>query len=219
MRISALAEATDVPVPTLKYYLREGLLHGGRTTSRTQAEYDESHVERVRLVRALTGVGGLSLATARRVLETVESGEVERIGVLATAQRSLLGEDNLPPTSCGAAPGLSPDGEPVARPSRALDWLTAQGWMVYPDDPMVEQLDAAWRACDDAGIGLDEERLARYAEGVLQIAETDVDAVPAEPAAAARQVVLGTVLLDPVLSLLRRLAQQHVAVTRYGPEI
>ena len=40
MRISALSEATGVPVPTLKFYLREGLLHPGEATSRTRAEYD-----------------------------------------------------------------------------------------------------------------------------------------------------------------------------------
>ena len=29
MRISELAERTGVSIPTLKYYLREGLLHAG----------------------------------------------------------------------------------------------------------------------------------------------------------------------------------------------
>ena len=38
MRISDLAETTGVPVHTLKYYLREGLLMPGEATSRTRAE-------------------------------------------------------------------------------------------------------------------------------------------------------------------------------------
>ena len=37
MRISALAQATGLPVATVKYYLREGLLHPGVATSATQA--------------------------------------------------------------------------------------------------------------------------------------------------------------------------------------
>ncbi|GMA88788.1 hypothetical protein GCM10025868_40380 [Angustibacter aerolatus] len=47
-----------MPVATVKYYLREGLLPPGTPTSRTQAQYDEEHVRRLRLVRALLDVGG-----------------------------------------------------------------------------------------------------------------------------------------------------------------
>ena len=42
--------------------------------------------------------------------------------------------------------------------------------------------------------------------------------VPADPVAAVRQVVVGTVLVDPVLSALRKLAQQHTAVTQQAAE-
>ena len=37
MRISALAAAAGLPVATVKYYLREGLLQSGVATSATQA--------------------------------------------------------------------------------------------------------------------------------------------------------------------------------------
>jgi len=59
MRISQLSQASGVPVATIKYYLREGLLHDGRLTSATQAQYDETHLARLRLVRALLGAGGV----------------------------------------------------------------------------------------------------------------------------------------------------------------
>ncbi|HET7822095.1 MAG TPA: MerR family transcriptional regulator, partial [Ornithinibacter sp.] len=49
MRISELSQASGVPLPTVKYYLREGLLMPGEATSRTRAEYGPAHVERVRL--------------------------------------------------------------------------------------------------------------------------------------------------------------------------
>ena len=42
MRISALATAADLPLATVKYYLREGLLHPGAATSATQASYDDT---------------------------------------------------------------------------------------------------------------------------------------------------------------------------------
>lgn len=201
MRISALAQETGVPVPTLKYYLREGLLQPGESASRTQASYDRSHVERVRLVRALTEVGGLSIAATKEVLTAISDPDAERLRVLGTAHRSLPTGDSAVPES-----------------SRAARWVGSRGWKVLPGDPLIDQLERVWRACDEAGLGVDEARLSAYAGAVEEIARIDVDAVPDEPADAVRQVVLGTVLLDPLLSALRRLAQQHESVTRYASE-
>lgn len=212
MKISGLAEATGVSVATLKFYLREGLLHAGVARSRTQADYDASHVDRIRLVRALSDTGGLDLATIRRILTTLDAPDLDRLGVLGAAQRSLLGADfvEISP-ECDGAPGCEGERES----SRARDWLAARGWRIDRRDPVVDELDRAWAACDVAGIGLDEARMDEYAQAVERIATVDVDSVPADPPAALRQVVLGTVLVDPVLVALRRLAQQHVSVTRH----
>lgn len=206
MRMSGLAEATGVPVATLKYYLREGLLHPGAATSRTQAVYDDSHVQRVALIRALSEVGGLSLATVGRVLEAIEDPHVERTGVLGAAQRSLYGLEVV---------RIPERVDPAWPSSRAHDWLAARGWRVDPQDPVIDELNRAWSACDNAGIGLTEQRLDAYADAVERIAGVDVDSVPDDPQAALRQVVLGTVLLDPLLAALRRLAQQHTAASRH----
>jgi DNA-binding transcriptional MerR regulator len=73
VRISELSRNSGVPVPTIKFYLREGLLHEGIRTSATQAQYDESHQARLRLIRALVGPGGCSIATAHRVIEAIEN--------------------------------------------------------------------------------------------------------------------------------------------------
>lgn len=197
VRLAELSESSGVSVATLKYYLREGLLHAGRSVSRTQADYDGTHVERVRLVRALSEVGGLSLSTVGRVLEVITSPGQDWITVLETAQRSLARN-----------PADGPRG------ARASAWIQARGWQVNPLDPVIDDLERAWAACDDVGLGLDEERLSAYADHVEGVARIDVDTVPADPEGAVRQVVLGTVLVDPVLAALRRLAQQHVSVSR-----
>lgn len=203
MKISELASATDVGVPTLKYYLREGVLHPGEVRSRTQASYDDSHVERVRLVRALTGVGGLSIAAVRRVLDVIEDPGVGPTDVMAAAAASLYEPEPEP----------APEPAPAeADGSSARELVDDLGWHIYPDDPALTALDEAWSACSDAGIGLDADRMRRYATSMHGVAETDVSSVPADPAGAVRQVVLGTVLVDPVLLSLRRLAQQDVAV-------
>lgn len=207
MKISELSAATGVPVATLKYYLREGLLQPGEALSRTSASYGDDHVERVRLIRALTSVGGLSLATTRQVLEVIADPGTSRVDVLGAAQRALLGEDFVTgPDGDGADEGEVP-------PSRARAWLAGAGWQVNPQDPVIDDLDTAWAACDAAGLGLDEARMTQYAEAVQGIARVDVDSVPSDPAGAVRQVVLGTVLVDRVLAPLRRLAQQHIAVS------
>ena len=211
MRLAELSSTTGVPVATLKYYLREGLLHPGRALSRTQADYDASHVERVRLVRALTEVGGMSLAAVGRVIDVITSPSDERLQVLEAAQRTLARD--------GSATATCDDGEGVeVQRGRVHEWMDRRGWQVNPADPFIDDLERAWAACDDVGIGLDEERMDRYADHMEGVAEVDVRSVPAEPGAAVRHVVLGTVLVDPVLVALRRLAQQHVSRTLDRPD-
>lgn len=226
MRISELATTTGTPLATVKFYLREGILPPGRRLSRTQAEYGDAHVERLRLVRALAGAGGLDLATIRRVLSVIDDPAPERLRVLEAAQRALT----APARATGAAPGDGedphagsvgavdaaappPGGDPAPGEVRVRDWVRARDWRVDPRDPVLADLAEAWTACDTADIGLTAERLDGYADAAERIARWDLASVPAEPAAAVRQVVLGTVLLEPVLAALRRLAQQHLAVT------
>lgn len=218
MKISELARKTGVPVATVKYYLREGLLPAGEPLSRTSADYGQAHVDRVRLVRALTEVGGLSLATTRRVLTVIEDPGLDPQDVMGVAARSLYGEGyvEVPPEE-DEPRGEAPSSHRRTPPSRGEEWVSRRGWQVDLRDPAVDDLDQAWAACETADLGLDEERLDRYADAAEIIAGVDVGSVPEEPSAAVRQVVLGTVLVEPVLEALRRLAQQHTAVSQHGP--
>src|SRR3954471_106167 len=72
MWISELAARSGLPVPTIKYYLREGLLHPGEAVGATRARYDESHVQRLRLVRALIEVAGMRLDDVRQVIVAID---------------------------------------------------------------------------------------------------------------------------------------------------
>ena len=56
---------SGVPVPTIKYCLREGPPRPGELTSPDQAQYDESHLRQLQLIRALAEAGGLSIAHRR----------------------------------------------------------------------------------------------------------------------------------------------------------
>jgi DNA-binding transcriptional MerR regulator len=88
LRISELSSQTGIPIATIKFYLRENLLHEGVRTAATQAQYDKSHVARLRLIRALLGAGGLSVVAAQRVIQAIDEppdSMHELLGVAAAA--------------------------------------------------------------------------------------------------------------------------------------
>ena len=59
--------------------------------------------------------------------------------------------------------------------------------------------------------------LDRYAEQMFSLASDEVASVPSSsPAEAVRYVILGTVLIEPVLLALRRLAQQEASARRFA---
>jgi DNA-binding transcriptional MerR regulator len=202
MRISELARSTGVSLPTVKYYLREGLLPAGRPTAATQAEYDPSHAARLRLIRALVDVGGLSLSAVRSVLDALDSGP-DQIG-------DAIGQAH-------GAISAAPEG--AQEPRRALEAMASLGWSIHPRSPALWQLDAALAAAEEVGIPSSEVRVRTYAQAALEVADLDIAEIPSgdapeDAAAAVAFVVLGTVLYEPVLLALRRLAQQHVYATR-----
>ena len=199
MRISELAETTGVPVHTVKYYLREGLLMPGEVTSRTRAEYGPQHVERVRLVRALVEHGGVGIAGVRSILTALTAPPPSRHELLGVAHSAL-------PT-----PG---DEGPVSDEITAL--VADLGWHVCAGAPATRALTAAVAAARAAGVPVSGESLRRYAEAMADVAAVDVDMAlsATDSAAAMHTVVLGTVMVDPVLVALRRMAQEAVSAQR-----
>ncbi|MCE9669767.1 MerR family transcriptional regulator [Myxococcus stipitatus] len=201
MRISELVERTGVPLATLKYYLREGLLPSGEATSATRAEYGEAHVRRVAVIRALTETVGLSVQKTREVLQLIDRPEDDLFQTLGSAIAAL------PPSVTQEAGAEYP---------RAKAVLAKLGQRYDPGFAAVAQLEQALAAAEAAGIPLDDERLAVYGPHVRAIAEFDVRSVPREPTAAVEYAVLGTALHEPVLVALRRLAHQDIAARLFG---
>lgn len=199
MRISELSSRTGVPVATVKYYLREGLLPAGRLTSSTQAQYDEAHVARLRLVRALLGPARLSIAQVKDVLAAVDEPAEGLFTTLGRAQHATASAE--PPVDL--------------EPARRL--VERAGWDVDPDSPEIGELAAALAAIEDAGFTVPPANLERYLAGIRDIAQTEIDNVPEHsPEGAVQYAVLGTILVEPVLLALRRLAHQDAAGRRFG---
>lgn len=199
MRMSALSERTGVAVATLKYYLREGLLPAGTATARTQALYDDSHVERVRLIRALTESAGLSLAEVHAVLAALDHPPTARHDLLGAAHEILLTREDR------RAPAEDTDDEWTER-ARTLAARCGG------TSTLVPRLATQLRAAAAGGAVLSDDLLDTYADAAARIAEADVTSVPEDPAAAMRQVVVGTLLTDPVLLTLRRIADEGVSM-------
>ena len=201
MRISQLAAATGVPVATIKYYLREKLLHEGVLTSATQARYDDSHVRRLKLIRALIGSAGLSVAATRELLAGAENPPASAHDLLGLAHRAVTRP--------------VPDDVDVA-PAREL--VRRWGWAEHAcDSATLAALAQALSGLASAGFDLPPSGLDRYARAMQDVAEADVGGVPTDsPEAAMRYVVLGTVLMEPVLLAMRRLAQQSASLQRFG---
>jgi DNA-binding transcriptional MerR regulator len=200
MRISELSRVAGVPVATVKYYLREGLVPPGRATGATQALYDETHLARLRLARVLVQVGGLSVTAARRVLTALDEPHRSRhefLGVVHSALPPVL------PVESGT--------------SRAYALTESLGWQVRPEASALRQLERALEALDEVGAPASEDGLSKYARLARRIAEVDLASVSTgstEDAAVA--VVTGTVLWEPVLLALRRLAQEAVSADLLG---
>src|SRR4051812_10865904 len=103
MRMAALSRASGVPVPTIKFYLREGLLPPGRRTSPNQSQYDEAHVRRLALIRSLTEIGGYSLATVADVLQVAEDREAPPSRLFAVLSGTVVARITERPAA-GAEP-------------------------------------------------------------------------------------------------------------------
>jgi DNA-binding transcriptional MerR regulator len=201
VRISELARRAGVPVGTVKYYLREGLLPAGTPTSATQAQYGAEHVARLGLIRVLVGTGGLSIAAARAALQVIDDPAPSIHDVIGTAHQAIG------PVRTAAPEDIE----------RARELVVGRGWRVAHDSPGLAQLGAALAACDAAGITGMEHLVERYAAAAEQLAAFDVAGVPTtSPADAVRFVVVGTVLLEPLLLALRRLAQQDASARRFA---
>jgi len=204
LRISQLAAATEVPVATIKYYLREKLLHEGVLTSATQARYDDSHVRRLKLIRALIGTAGLSVSATREVLLGLENPPESGHDLLGIAHHAVA--------------RTAPDDVDLSSAQALLDhW----GWGAETCDRDTQAaLARALHGLSEAVFEANTALLDRYATAMQDIAAADVESVPTDsPEAAMRHVVLGTLLMEPVLLAMRRLAQQSASFRRFGETV
>lgn len=207
MRVSELSRTSGVPLPTIKYYLREGLLHRGETTSPNQARYDGSHVRRLRLIRALLEIGALPVATVRDVLDAVDDPEL--------SVHSMLGRATHPLTSVPAGDEDDPD---VATAIAEVDELVRRaGWHVSPDAPARRAAASVMVRMRALGQDHFADQLDDYARAAERIAEADLRPLASMTGReeVAEAALVGTVLGDALVSALRRMAQESFSAKQF----
>jgi DNA-binding transcriptional MerR regulator len=202
MRIGELSARTGVPVATIKYYVREGLLPGGERISHNQVSYGEDHVRRLRLVRALVETGSLPIAKVREVLAEVEEPHRDLDGTLGVVARAL---------SAHWEPPQEPKPEDLEAAHAIMD---RHGWhRVNRGIPQINVL------ADVIGrlrlLGLDDMvgLVDQYAEAAQSVAEADLRLLSTreDRDEILETMIVGTVLGDALVSALRRIAQVEIS--------
>ncbi|WP_224274505.1 MerR family transcriptional regulator [Streptomyces sp. LS1784] len=199
MRISNLSRLTGTPVGTIKYYLREGLLPPGRSLGATLTLYGDEHVQRLRLIRAMTARGGLSIAATRDVLTAIDQ-PLEPLDTLRVVHYAL-------PTPVDATETDAVD-EHAPQVDRLLD---AMGWDISEESPHRRALAASLMDLSRLGMEYSTEELLPYAELAAAAARLDFDRIEGieDRLRLAEHAAIVVLLLEPVLAVLRRLAQEN----------
>lgn len=220
MRLSQLSAAAGLSPTTVKWYLRIGLLPRGEATATNQAIYDDAHLHRLRLIRALVEVGGLRTEAVREVLAAIDDPHRPMNDVLSVARRACAHDD----------------AEPSLRSTELTDsFLAHRGWDVDPTSPARRELAAVLSAVAALQPAIGDivtgpvvtgpvneedsviELLDPYADAVEPLAETEIANTRSDLPRdlLTERVVAGTVLMERALAALRKLAQEHYAARQF----
>ncbi|MBB4950098.1 DNA-binding transcriptional MerR regulator [Kitasatospora gansuensis] len=190
---------------TIKYYLREELVPAGVATSATQAEYDDHHLRRLRLARALIAVRGLSVSTTREVLRALDEHSTDLHLLFGLALGAVSTEEPD-----------SPSDQPQ-EPTPADELISALGWEISEKAPTRATITDTLGTLRELGLPADWQTLVPYARLAEQTADLDLAQLEDadDPLERVERAVLLTILMEPVLLALRRMAQENESAKRH----
>jgi DNA-binding transcriptional MerR regulator len=203
MKISTLSRRSGVSIPTIKYYLRDGLLPHGQATATNQADYSEEHLRRLRLIRALVEVRRLPVSAVKEILGAItEEGDLHQIfGIVIDARPATRHQEQARQEQAqGEARGVTD--------ARRL--ITEMGWEVSPSTTAIQTLGEVLDALSAMDSHINWQSLLPYAQLTDRISELDIQQMNGVSGLLelAERAVLVSVLLEPALLALRRLAQE-----------
>jgi DNA-binding transcriptional MerR regulator len=172
-----LAEASGVPAPTIKHYLREGLLPEPVKTSRNMAYYPPEFVDRIKLIKRLQEERFMPLKAIKSVLDE----DPERAGAMLELEdrildRALAGER----TRTSAAEVRKRYGVPKEVLDRLaeLEVLTPNSRGYSPSDVTIIEAIGRFRAGGyDEQIGFTVYDTLRYKTAIEELVRQEVEVV------------------------------------------
>ena len=211
LKISELAEAADVPVATVRHYLREGLLPEPVKTSRNMAYYPREFAGRIRLIKQLQEERFLPLKVIRELLES-GNGDPEHLRDLVELEDRILER-----ASAGERDRVAVEeiGDRYEVPREVLERLaelgvltpTAEGYS--PSDIQIVEAMSRFRAGGyDESIGFTVYDTLRYKQAMEALAAEEVQLLTErltgmEPDQVFELIEAGTEPLNDLLTALR----------------
>jgi DNA-binding transcriptional MerR regulator len=177
LRMGELAEASGVPAPTIKHYLREGLLPEPVKTSRNMAYYPPEFVDRIKLIKQLQEERFMPLKAIKSVLDE----DPERARALVELEdrildRALAGER----TRTSAAEVRERYGVPkdVLDRLEKLEVLSPNSRGYSPSDIKIIEAISRFRAGGyDEQIGFTVYDTLRYKSAIEDLVRQEVEVV------------------------------------------
>ncbi len=174
LKMSGLVEASGVPAPTIKHYLREGLLPEPVKTSRNMAWYRPETVDRIRLIKRLQEERFMPLKAIRALFEEDPAQAETMLEVEdRILERALAGERTRTRTA---------EVEKYGVPKKALDRLAEIGILTpnsrgySPSDVEIIEAMSRFRAGGyDEQIGFTVYDTLRYKHALEALVKEEVD--------------------------------------------
>jgi DNA-binding transcriptional MerR regulator len=177
LRMRELAEASGVPAPTIKHYLREGLLPEPVKTSRNMAYYPPEFVDRIKLIKRLQEERYLPLKAIKNVLdEDPERAEAMLELGDQILDRALAGERSR--TSAAEVQKRYGVPKEVLDRLAELEVLTPNSRGYSPSDVTIIEAISRFRAGGyDEAIGFTVYDTLRYKTALEELVRQEVDIV------------------------------------------
>lgn len=209
LTVSQLVRQSQTPLSTIKFYLREGLLSPGDLQAAHRAFYREAHVQRLRLIQVLREVGRLPIPAIRDICRLLdEEGGRDWARVIAQVIDAL-----------GRREPLAHDPEALGARREVLRLLAAKGIRVRRNSRAVADLASALLGLRRTlGADVSADAFVPYLDAMCALAERDFEAnkhLVTSAASAAVGATFATVLWEPVLLLLRRIAHEHITAMMF----
>lgn len=141
MKISELVKRADVRKETIHYYIRAGLLPKPRKLGSNSAEYDESYVERIRLIKDLQNDFFFPLPTIKKIMWEHRGATKQAVLKLRSEyfrpMEQYLGSGVVGDEAFLEATGLSPKLLPRFQEWGFLNPKVVDGRNVYTQDDII----------------------------------------------------------------------------------